>query len=221
MLAMLAAGRLAAQNLFTNPGFESGTTGWPGNSSATLSSVTNQFHGGSRSAYLTNRTATWNGIVQNVAGVLQNSNTYALSAWVRIENATNQSVKITLQKTDASGLSYTSVASTTVASANAWKQLNGSFTLNIAGTLTNLTLYIEGPASNVNFYADDFSLTNVPPYAWKSNANARIEQFRKRDVRVQITDSRRNIASPSVRRSMGIFPIRNTRRSSAPTLSGR
>jgi len=189
MLALLTAGRLVAQNLFTNPGFESGATGWTGNSSATFSSVTSQFHSGSRSAYLTNRTATWNGIVQNVAGVLQNSNTYAVSAWVRIENATNQSVKITLQKTDASGLSYTPVASTTVAASNTWTQFSGSFTLNIIGTLTNLTLYIEGPASNVNFYADDFSLTNVPPYDWRSNANARIEQIRKRDVRVLVTDS--------------------------------
>lgn len=193
MLAMLAAGHLSAQNLFTNPGFESGTAGWTDNSSATFTSVTSQFHSGARSAYLANRTATWNGIVQNVADVLQNSNTYAVSAWARMENATNQFVKITLQKTDASGLSYTPVASTTVAVANTWTPLSGSFTLNITAPLTNLTLYIEGPASNVNFYADDFVLTNVPPYDWKSNANARIDQIRKRDVRVQITDSNGNV----------------------------
>lgn len=193
MLLSLAGGRLAAQNLFTNPGFESGTTGWTGNSSAAFSSVTSQFHGGSRSAYLTNRTATWNGIVQNVAGVLQNSNTYAVSAWVRIENATNQFVKITLQKTDASGLSYTPVASTTVAASNTWTPFSGSFTLNITGPLTNLMLYIEGPASNVNFYADDFSLTNVSSHDWKANATARIEQIRKRDVRVVVQDSNGNV----------------------------
>jgi GH35 family endo-1,4-beta-xylanase len=198
LLALLAVGRLAAQNLFTNPGFESGTTGWTGNSSATLASVTNQFHSGSRSAYLSNRTTNWNGIVQNVPGVLQNSNTYAVSAWVRIENANNQFVKITLQKTDASGLSYTPVASTTVAASNVWTQFSGNFTLNITGTLTNLTLYIEGPAGGVNFYADDFSLTNVPPYDWKSNANVRIEQIRKRDARVQVMDSNGNAVPGAV-----------------------
>lgn len=188
-LVMLAVGRASAQNLFTNPGFESGTTGWSGNSSATFTSVTSQFHSGTRAAYLSNRTATYNGIVQNVAGVLQNTNTYFISAWAKIENATNQFVKITLQKTDASGLSYTPVASTTIAASNTWTQFSGNFTLNITGTLTNLTLYIEGPASNVNFYVDDFVLTNVPPYDWKSNANVRIEQIRKRDVRVLVTDS--------------------------------
>lgn len=189
VLLMMLAGNLAAQNLFTNPGFESGTTGWTDNSSATFAAVTNQFHSGTRCAYLSNRTASWNGIVQSVAGVLQNTNTYYVSAWVLIESATNQPVKITLQKTDASGLSYTQVASTTVAASNTWAQLSGNFVLNINGTLTNMTLYIEGPASNVSFYADDFVLTNVPPYEWKTPANARIEQIRKRDVRLQITDS--------------------------------
>jgi GH35 family endo-1,4-beta-xylanase len=192
MLALLGAVSLSAQNLFTNPGFESGTTGWTGNSSAVFTSVASQFHSGSRSAYLSNRMDTWHGIVQSVAGVLQNSNTYVVSAWARVENATNQLVKITLQKNDASGLSYTPVASTIIAASNSWVQLSGSFTLNIAGALTNLTLYIEGPAPNVNFYADDFLLTNVPPYDWKSNANVRIEQFRKRDVRVQVMDGNGN-----------------------------
>jgi GH35 family endo-1,4-beta-xylanase len=198
LLAVLPVGRLLAQNLFTNPGFESGTTGWTGNSSATLSSVTNQSHSGARSAYLANRTATWNGIVQNVAGVLQNSNTYAVGAWVRMENATNQPVRITLQKTDASGLSYTPVASTTVVAANTWTPLSGGFTLSVAAPLTNLTLYLEGPASNVNCYADELFLTNIPPYDWKSNANARIEQIRKRDVRVMVTDSNGNLVPGAV-----------------------
>ena len=188
LCGMLGGGSLPAQNLFSNPGFESGTTGWSGNSSAVFTSSTAKFHSGSRSAYLTNRTATWNGIVQSVAGVLQNTNTYYVSAWVLIDNATNQYVKLTLQKTDASGLSYTPIASCT-GNSNTWTQMTGNFTLNVTGTLTNLTIYIEGPDANVSFYADDFVLTNVPPYDWKPAANARIEQFRKRDVRVQITDS--------------------------------
>ena len=188
LLVMLWGGSLLAQNLFSNPGFESGTTGWSVNSSAAFTSSTAKFHTGTRSAYLANRTATWNGIVQSVAGVLQNTNTYYVSAWVLIDNATNQFVKLTLQKTDASGLSYTPIASCT-GNSNTWTQMTGNFTLNITGPLTNLTIYIEGPDPNVNFYADDFVLTNVPPYDWKPAANARIEQIRKRDVRVQITDS--------------------------------
>ena len=71
LLVMLWGGSLPAQNLFSNPGFESGTTVWSGNSSAAFTSSTAKFHTGARSAYLTNRTATWNGIVQSVAGVLQ------------------------------------------------------------------------------------------------------------------------------------------------------
>lgn len=233
LVLMLCAGRLSAQNLFSNPGFEAGTTGWSGNSSATFTSSTVKSHSGSRSAYLTNRTATWNGIVQSVAGVLQNTNTYYVSAWVLIDNATNQSVNLTLQKNDASGLSYTHIAACT-GNSNTWTQMTGNFTLNIVGALTNLTIYIEGPGSNVSFYADDFVLTNVPPYDWKPLANARIEQFRKRDVRVQITDSNGLAvagAAIQVRQTKhqfafgtainGTFLIRNTLRSSKPISSGR
>lgn len=186
-LIWLPDGKLSAQNLFQNPGFESGTTGWYGNSSAAFTASTNRAHSGTHSAYLQNRTATWNGVVQSVSNVLQNTNTYYVSAWVLIDQSTNQNVKLTLQKTDASGLSYTPIATCT-GNSNAWTQMTGNFTLNITSPLTNLTIYIEGPASNVNFYADDFVLTNVPPYDWKPSANARIEQIRKRDVRLQILD---------------------------------
>lgn len=44
-------------NLVTNPGFESGTTGWVG-SGCTLSISTSVFHQGSKSGYATGRTAT-------------------------------------------------------------------------------------------------------------------------------------------------------------------
>ena len=187
-LILMTGGRSSAQNLFQNPGFESGTADWSGNSSATFTAATSQFHTGTRSAYLQNRTATWNGVVQTVATALLNTNTYYVSAWVLIDNSTNQSVKLTLHKIDSGGESYTPIASCT-GNSNTWTQMSGNFTLNTTGTLTSLTIYMEGPAAGVSFYADDFLLTNVPPYDWKPAANARIEQIRQRDVRLQITDS--------------------------------
>jgi GH35 family endo-1,4-beta-xylanase len=187
-LVLLSGGRLFAQNLFTNPGFESGAKGWNGSGGAVFTAPATQPHTGARSAYLARRTAAWNGIVQSMTGVLQNTNTYHVSAWVRIENATDQPVQITLQKKDAGGQTCTSVASTTVAASNSWTQLAGSFTLNITGKLADLTIYIEGPAAGVNFFVDDFSVVKLPPYEWKPAANARIERLRKRDVRVRIAD---------------------------------
>ena len=81
---LLAALPSVAQNLALNPGFESGTTSWFSTGPATLTSPNAQSHSGSRSGVLVNRTDAWNGIHQSVLGVLQPTNTYKISAWVRL-----------------------------------------------------------------------------------------------------------------------------------------
>ena len=185
---ILSAFQIGAQNLALNPGFESGTTGWSGYGSVTFTSLSAQPHIGSRSALVQNRTATWNGVAQSLLGVLQPTNTYRISAWVRLLSGANQSVLLTMQKIDGSGTTYSTVASGTATSTN-WTQLNGGYTLNVSGTLSNLTLYMEGPAVGVSFYADDFL---VELYDWKAEADARIEQIRKRDVQLLIVDAAGN-----------------------------
>jgi endo-1,4-beta-xylanase len=176
----------AAQNLAQNPGFESGTTGWSGFGPVTLSAPTTQPHSGSRSVLVQDRTATWNGVAQSVLGVLQPDSSYSLSAWVRLSSGGNQPVSLTIQKTDGNGTTYQQVASGT-ATATGWTQLSGGYTLNVAGTLTGLTLYLEGPAAGVDYYADDFIVEGNGD--WKAAANARIEQLRKRDVQVLVVDA--------------------------------
>jgi endo-1,4-beta-xylanase len=177
-----------AQNLLQNPGFESGTGGWSGWGGVSFSSSTAQPRTGSRSALVTNRTDAWNGVVQSLLGVLQPTNTYQISAWVRLVSGGNQPVLLTMQKVDGSGTSYQTVASGTGQSGG-WVQLVGGYTHTVNGTVTALNLYMEGPAAGVDFYADDFV---VAPYDWKAQANARIEQVRKRDVRLVIQDSAGN-----------------------------
>jgi endo-1,4-beta-xylanase len=192
VMALVAALLLAcllssasAQNLLQNPGFESGTTGWSGYGSVTLTASTAQAHSGSRSAYVRNRTAAWNGVAQSVLGVLQPGQTYRMSAWVRLAQAGSEPVKLTLQRTDASGSTWNTVANGT-ATSTGWTQLSGGYTHSITSAPNSLLLYLEGPAAGVEFYADDFV---VEPYDWRTQANARIEQVRRRDVRLQIVDT--------------------------------
>ncbi len=185
---LLLALPCAGQNLAKNAGFESGTGNWFGWGPVTFTSSTAQRHTGSRSALVQNRTDTWNGVAQSVLGVLQPTITYRISAWVRLVSGNNQPVLLTIQKNDGSGTTYENVATANASSTN-WTQLVGGHTLNVSGTLTALNLYLEGPAAGVSFYADDFL---VEAYDWKSEANARIEQIRKRDVRLQIVDAAGN-----------------------------
>ena len=112
-------------------------------------------HTGSRSGLVANRTATWNGVAQSFLGVMQPGVTYNVSAWIRLVSGSSQSASLTVQKTDGSGTTYQNVASGT-ATSSGWTQLSGTYSPSVSGTLTGLTLYMEGPGSNVNFYADDF-----------------------------------------------------------------
>src|SRR3954465_2926781 len=71
-----------AQNLATNPGFETGnTSGWVPFGSPTLSVQTAQVHSGAYAALVQNRSATYNGIAQSLQSVLQTNTIYSLSAW--------------------------------------------------------------------------------------------------------------------------------------------
>ncbi len=147
-----------AQNLVTNPGFESGTTGWAAFGPTTVTAPTTMPHTGLHSGYVTGRTSgTWNGMSQSFLGVMQPGTTYNLSAWVRLDNDNNQPVMLTILKTDDSGTTYQQIAAVT-ATSNGWTQLSGNYMPTVSGTLTTLLLYVEGPPVGVNYYADDFDV---------------------------------------------------------------
>ena len=150
----LASGSSAA-NLVLNPGFESGTANWSAMGSATLTAPTTLPHTGSRSGLLQNRTQTWEGISQSMLGLMQAGVTYNVSVWVRLVSGGSQTVLLTFKKTDGNGDNWTQGATGT-ATSTGWTQISGSYTLTVSGTLTELTMYIEGPAAGVSFYADDF-----------------------------------------------------------------
>jgi endo-1,4-beta-xylanase len=145
-------------NLITNPGLEAGnTTGWAVNGAGSVAVSTTQKHSGAYSLLSTGRTATWNGPIQNITSKVKSGNTYTCSGWVRLDNAASGSVKMTIKKVDGSGTSYTNVATGT-GSNSSWIQLSGNYTLNVTGTLTELSIYFEGPNSGTNYYIDDVSV---------------------------------------------------------------
>ncbi len=145
-------------NLITNPGLETGnTTGWAVNGAGSIAVSTTQKHSGAYSLLSTGRTATCNGPIQNITSKVQSGKTYTCSGWVRLDNAASGSIKMTIKKVDGSGTSYTNVATGT-GSNSSWIQLSGNYTLNVTGTLTELSIYFEGPNSGTNYYIDDVSV---------------------------------------------------------------
>jgi len=149
-------------NLLTNPGFETGTTtGWIARS-CTIGTVTSPVHDGSYSARVYNRTQTWQGIQQSIMGLISDGQSCYISGWIRLENASSDSVAITVKQTDDGGAHYHPIQWSTGRD-DIWTYLSGNFTLDVNGTLTGLDLYFEGPQSGVNFFVDDVTLIGPEP----------------------------------------------------------
>jgi glucuronoarabinoxylan endo-1,4-beta-xylanase len=159
LAALVFAGVCPAQNLVSNPGFESGdTAGWTGFGAVALSVQTTTVHAGSYAALVQNRTATWNGLAQSLQAALQPGQVYHVSAWVRLADAGSETVQLTMKKVDADGDGYAAIASGTV-SADGWTQLSGQYALAVSGVLTSLTFYVEVPSSaTASFYVDDLDV---------------------------------------------------------------
>jgi glucuronoarabinoxylan endo-1,4-beta-xylanase len=184
LLLLVVAPVSHARNLAQNPGFELGTiSGWFAFGSPTISVQATQVHSGSYAALIQNRTATYHGIAQSLQGVIQPGQPYSLSGWVRVGSGGNQTIQMTMKKSDASGDTYTAVA-TGGASASGWTRLSGQYNLDFAGTLSGLVLYFEMPSSsNADFYVDDLSVTAASLGSSGSNGTSTVNWT---DVRQRI-----------------------------------
>ncbi len=157
----------AVENLLINPDFESGnTTGWT-DWGCDLTAVQDQVKTGSYSLLTSNRNQTWQGPVQSLLGVVEDGKEYRISGWLRLQNASSDSIGLTIKQTGSNGTQYHSIIWSTGYN-DQWIQLSGDFTLNTTGNLSALDIYFEGPAAGVNFYLDDAEvlLIETPePYA--------------------------------------------------------
>ncbi len=181
---MLLAQGFGATNLITNPDFESGTSGWTG-VGCDFSSSTSEHRSGSKSGYADNRTNTWSSIRQSMLGKMEAGKTYRISGWMKLEGASSDNINIAFVKTDDSGTHYPWIDSGTGYD-DQWTELKDYYTLDVNGTLTQLDLYFEGPAVGVSYYLDDVNIIEMGD--WKEDADARIEQYRKRDAKITIVN---------------------------------
>lgn len=168
--SLMSARGEAVENLLVNPGFEEGTLGWNGRGCTFSTSTVSR--SGSYSGYATDRNSTWQGIKQSVLNKMLPGETYTISAWMRLENASGDSIIVTIEQRDDRGVSYIRVDQETGHDSR-WTRLSGRFTLDVVGILTTLDVYFEGPAEGVNFYLDDVEVlgrTPEPPEPPKPDA---------------------------------------------------
>jgi hypothetical protein len=147
-------------NLLTNGNFESGdTNGWTGWSTGTLQTSPTA-HGGSYSALMTGRAAD-SAIAQTITSVVSVGHTYTVTGWVRASAATSAHYTVKFDCATAND-AYTWVENPVNVDSSGWTQITGSFTFNTqctGDTINGISLYLEGPAANIDVYMDDVSMT--------------------------------------------------------------
>ena len=151
-------------NLFYNPSFEEGTlTPWYANG-GTIQLDNNIKHGsGTTSVLCKSRTATWMGVEQDMlagGGRFAAGHTYHVSFWAKLKNSGSATVKITMKASYNNGSpTYSSISKNL--NNYSWNLIEGDYTLDGAGTLTEAKLYVNGPPGGVEFWVDELSAVLV------------------------------------------------------------
>lgn len=149
-----------SSNLLSNPGFENGATGWTVFGSGNYVIVNDPVYAGAQALLMEGRTATWNGIARDVSGLLTSGMNYAYSAYARLGFGTdNCKLVLRINYTDGSEPEYFNIVEQSVGSEE-WAALSGEFiyTPDSSKTVSNVSLYLSGPAAGTNLYGDAFSL---------------------------------------------------------------
>jgi endo-1,4-beta-xylanase len=145
-------GEPLGNNVIANPDFEAGTAGWVAWGGASITATALQAHGGVQSGLVSARTATWQGPVYNLLPVVTTGASYRLGASVRVDSASEPAHLVV--KSVCNGAESFSRVATGTATNTGWVDIAGSYQVQPCA-LTELSLYVEGPAAGVNVYIDD------------------------------------------------------------------
>ncbi len=146
-------------NLLSNPGFESGTTGWFGFGPSTLTTVTSPVATGSQAARTSGRNYTYASVGRNITSLLQTNGqgNYTANGKFRLASGSD-GVRLRLKITDGSGTRYLAFNSAVTVGNGAYTSLGGTLNITWTGTLSAAELYFQTNATLVDVYADDMSL---------------------------------------------------------------
>ncbi|KAL7550405.1 hypothetical protein ACHAWF_013641, partial [Thalassiosira exigua] len=143
-------------NLVDNPGFEDALSPWYANYGAeNVQLDSDEKRSGSSSVYSSDRSSAWNGPQQDMMGKMEPNRTYAISAWAKLAGliAPSDDVLLTIRIGDDGAYKWRNFGN--VVDSSGWTQVAGELTVDVAGTLTSLELYAEGPRAGEAFWVDD------------------------------------------------------------------
>ncbi|HEY5906682.1 MAG TPA: carbohydrate binding domain-containing protein, partial [Vicinamibacteria bacterium] len=165
-MGALGGPRAAEAQLTIQHDFEDGTfQGWTPRGPVTLTNTTEAANGGARSLKTTGRTAGFHGPSLNLLGQLQPDVPYQVRVAVRLAAGQPASqVVVTMQRTPAGASDAFERIAASAANGvtdGAWVTLVGSY--RFTGDVSGLLLYVESGNTTLEYYIDDFRLSEVVP----------------------------------------------------------
>ena len=149
-----ALGFKNSTSLVTNGDFESNLDGWNTFGPVTLENNTTNTLAGTGAAFVSNRTAEWNGLKQNMLSRLERGKTYHFSAWVKLANAGPDNIRLSIKQVVGSdNPAYITIDSVSATNGR-FSLLEGDYTMPDSDEIAEIELLLNGPAIGVNFYAD-------------------------------------------------------------------
>ena len=150
----------AAENLLTNPGFETGSLGdWFNYGDCSVTVVQYAPRSGNYCAYISNRTEDLERGGPELVDRLQTGKYYNITAWVKLEGSQPADIIMTVRRTDNGETNFDRITSSTVRPGE-WVEISGVYKVE-GSSLSELQLYVEGPPAGISFYVDDVSVIEV------------------------------------------------------------
>ena len=134
--------------------FETGYGSWKGVGS-TITITSDEAHGGTKSLYVHDRTASWGAPRCSMTGILAAGKTYEFQASAMFPGSGSQQFALKMIYTDSSGTDHYDNSTYKQANAGEWVTLSGSYT--VPNGATGMILYVELPGANTDqgYYIDD------------------------------------------------------------------
>jgi hypothetical protein len=142
---------------------------WIKNGGSTIEQSAEHAHSGNFGGLVTGRETDWEGVAQQVAGLIEPGVIYEVSVWVKLVNVTDDTTatfKLTMKETyDDGSTSYRGIITSSGSLTDEWQHFVGSYTLEDGDSIAELRLYAQGPENGYDFAIDDLMMRDSKPSA--------------------------------------------------------
>jgi GH35 family endo-1,4-beta-xylanase len=170
-----------------NGEFDEGTNWWFGFGGAQIETIADSDLPGS-SCLVSQRGDYWHGAAQDLSGQLEVGKDYHVQAWIKLAAGEAGTMRVMLYQTDDRGERALKIGEV-FCEADQWTQIQAAFAYDPHGEIQGLALSFDN--SDVDRRTFDFQVASVTisENDWQAEADARIEQIRKRDVALSFVRS--------------------------------